>query len=147
MKIEVRILTSNNDATLSGVFIDGGFQCFGLEDEKRDVKIVGETRIPRGKYKIGLRKVGGFHGRYSKKFPAFHRGMLQVLDVPGFKYVLIHIGNTDDDTAGCLIVGRGANTGAQLTITNSTYAYADLYRKVIDAAERGELTIEYINHV
>ena len=31
--------------------------------------------------------------------------MLHVLDVPGFEYILIHCGNTDEHTAGCLLVG------------------------------------------
>ena len=34
-----------------------------------------------------------------------HKGMLWVRDVPGFEYILIHTGNTDEHTAGCLIVG------------------------------------------
>ena len=34
-----------------------------------------------------------------------HKGMLWVRDVPGFEYILIHTGNTDEHTSGCLIVG------------------------------------------
>ena len=46
---------------------------------------MGETRIPKGIYKIGLRTVGGHHIKYSSKFPSIHKGMLQVLDVANFQ--------------------------------------------------------------
>jgi hypothetical protein len=143
MHIEVNRIKSDDDATLSTVSIDGKFECFGLEDEYREDKVPGETRIPAGVYDVVIRDVGGFHGRYSRKFPAFHKGMLQVKDVPGFEYILIHIGNTDENTAGCLLVGKGAMVGEEITIQNSTGAYKELYQKVIAEAQQGQLTIEY----
>lgn len=145
MKITVVRVKSDNDATLSTVFIDGKFECFGLEDEYREEKKPGETRIPAGMYNIKLRTVGGFHGRYSKKFPKFHKGMLQVANVPGFEYILIHIGNTERDTAGCLLVGMNGNTSGDLSVGNSTGAYKRLYNKVIGDASSGNLVIEYID--
>ena len=146
MQIIVSRILSDDDATLSTVSIDGQFQCFGLEDEYREFKVPGETRIPAGFYHVGIRDVGGFDGRYRRKFPDFHQGMLQVMDVPGFDYILIHIGNTDENTAGCLLVGQGANTAGELTITSSTTAYKKLYQEVISAAKQGQLTIEYIDN-
>ncbi len=146
MKITVSRDVSDRDASLSNVSIDGKWQCFGLEDEHRDNKVPGETRIPAGKYRITVRKVGGFHNRYSRKFPNHHQGMLWVRDVPGFEYILIHIGNTDDNTAGCLLVGKNANTSGELSVGNSTGAYKALYAKVIKAALDGNLIIEYIDN-
>lgn len=52
------------------------FLCFILEDEHRNEKKSGETRIPAGRYEITLRTVGGFHQRYSNRFPIMHKGML-----------------------------------------------------------------------
>ncbi len=143
MLIEVNRIKSDSDATLSTIFIDGRFECFGLEDEYRADKVAGETRIPQGRYKVGVRDVGGFHGRYSTKFPSFHHGMLQVMEVPGFEYILIHIGNTDEDTAGCLLVGQNGNTASELTVGSSTTAYKGLYNKCIQSALAGELWIQY----
>jgi len=148
MKITVNRFSDNGDATLSTVMIDGVFQCFGLEDEYRAVKVMGETRIPAGVYKVGIRDVGGFHGRYTKRFamyPDFHKGMLQVLDVPGFDYILVHCGNTDDDTGGCLLVGNIAY-GIKHTIGQSTDSYIQFYGKVIDAALTDNLIIEYVDN-
>ena len=145
MKLTVTRIKSDNDATLSTVSIDNKFECFGIEDEYREEKIPNETRIPAGIYKVGVRGVGGFHSRYSAKFPEFHVGMLQVMNVPNFEYILIHIGNTDDDTAGCLIVGENAYTANAIRNSSSTKAYTELYRKVIKEALAGRLFIEYID--
>ena len=147
MKIFVDRFTSDSDTTISRIFINGQFFCFGLEDEYRTKKVAGETRIPQGTYNVGVRVTGGFHGRYSKRFKDIHKGMLQILDVPGFEYILIHCGNTDDDTAGCLLVGEGAvTTPGKMMITNSTGAYRRLYPQLIDAAIMGRLTITIQDH-
>lgn len=138
--------TSNNNETLSSVYFNGILICHGLEDQYQEFKLVSETRIPAGKYRMGIRDVGGFHNKYSKRFK-FHKGMLQVLDVPEFEYVLIHVGNDDDDTGGCLLVGAGsvvANDGT-ITVSNSVLAYTRLYNKVIESALAGRLSIEYID--
>ena len=143
--------SSQKESTL-GLFFDvtngRKFLCFTLEDEFRTVKVYGKTRIPAGKYKVGLRKEGGFHNKYSKKFPSFHIGMLQILDVPDFEYVLIHIGNDDDDTAACLLTGDQAtqNITKDGFVGNSTGAYKRIYPKIANAIEAGEeVEIEYID--
>ena len=81
------------------------FLCYTLEDEHREDKIMSETRIPAGTYKLKFRNEGGFHNKYSKRFSSIHKGMLEVCDVPNFKYILIHCGNDDSHTAGCLLLG------------------------------------------
>lgn len=146
MKIKVNRFISDQDSTLSRISIDGDFQCFGLEDEYRAYKKVNETRIPAGLYQVGVRTIGGFHGRYGGKFPDFHKGMLQVMGVPGFEYILIHIGNTDDDTAGCLLVGTGCySQKGNMSIQSSVKSYKKLYKKVIKSAINNDLWIEYID--
>ena len=108
MKLRVVRYNSSDDFTL-GMLLDETngkhFLCYTLEDEHRDEKVMHETRIPAGTYKITLRTVGGFHSRYAKKYGDMHKGMLWVRDVPGFEYILIHTGNTDEHTSGCLLVG------------------------------------------
>ena len=142
MIITVRRFKSDDDATLSMISVDGEFQCFGLEDEYRESKVPKETRIPAGIYKIGVRTVGGFNYRYERKFD-FHKGMLHVLNVPGFEYILIHIGNTDENTDGCLLVGCGAMSYGELSIQSSKVAYQAFYKKVINAALANDLIISY----
>ena len=95
MKLEVARISSQNDSTL-GVLFDTTngrkFLGFTIEDEAREVKVQGETRIPAGTYDVQLRTVGGFHQRYGAKYGPMHKGMLHVQNVPGFEYILIHHG-------------------------------------------------------
>ena len=148
MKLKVYRYSSQSRTTLGALHIDGEFECYTLEDRHRDIKVMGETRIPQGTYTIGLRTVGGHHAKYSKKFPDDHKGMLHVLDVPNFKYILIHIGNDELDTMGCLLVGDYVNNNKlqKGQLNSSTNAYRNMYKKVIEATERGEpVTIQYID--
>lgn len=144
MEITVERFVSDSQSTVSHVKVDGKFVCFGLEDEYRAVKVAGETRIPAGTYKVGLRTEGKHHQEYKTKFPAMHRGMLHVLNVPNFEYILIHIGNFEKDTEGCLLVGTAANTETHpMSISSSKVAYEKLYPMVVDAASKGTLSIVY----
>lgn len=148
MKIKVSRILNDGNSTACLIYIDGepDVYCCGLEDEPRDIKVAGETRIPAGTYRVGVRKVGGFHSKYAKRFPSFHRGMLQILDVPGFTYILIHCGSTEKDTAGCLLVGDDINTThGKMRLVRSVHAYSRFYKRVIAEAEAGTLTIEYVD--
>ena len=139
MDIDIIRYNSQSDFTDGLLFINGIFKCFTLEDEERTVKVKGETRIPNGRYKIELRTVGGFHNRYLNKYGAnFHKGMLWVKDVPNFEYILIHTGNTDEHTAGCLLVGMNQDANNVGFLGNSTVAYKMIYKDVRDAILQGE---------
>lgn len=136
MNILVKRYNSTNDYTDGLLFVDCEFMCYTLEDEYRNVKVYGETRIPDGTYKIGIRNEGGFHNRYKEKY-SFHQGMLQIQDVPNFEYILIHVGNTDADTAGCLLVGSTADKDKGF-IGGSSRAYKELYPIILKAINSGE---------
>lgn len=139
MDIQVKVFEKGTDYTLSRVSIDGFFQCYSIEDEIRNVKLKGETCIPAGTYKV--------EKRYSPKFsPKTGHEMLWVKDVPGFQYILIHTGNTDDDTEGCLVVGdRIGQLNGQRAVLDSKIAYYKLYEKITKAMDKGEdVTITYI---
>ena len=82
-------------ATMGLLLIDGVFTCWTLEDVVREVKIPGETAIPAGRYAVQL----SLSQRFQKLLP-------EILTVPGFTGIRIHAGNTQADTAGCLLVGR-----------------------------------------
>ena len=47
MTIRIVREPSIDGATLSVWFVDGHFECFGLEDQIRDVKVAGATAIDR----------------------------------------------------------------------------------------------------
>ena len=142
MRLTVKRIKSDAESTLGELYVDGVLECYTLEDEYRAQKVAGETRIPAGAYKLRLRTEGGKHEVYKQKFkhqPGFHKGMLELKDVPGFKYILIHIGNSHDDSDGCLLVGqRHTIVEGHYYVTQSRAAYEKLYPKVRDAILRGE---------
>lgn len=148
MKLDVIRHQFGSDATNGMLFIDGVFECYTLEDEYRDVKVMHETCIPEGEYEIKLRTVGGFHTRYLSRYGAdWHKGMLWLQDVPEFEYILIHTLNDSTQTSGCLGVGsvqQDLDLDAKGLISQSTDAYKRLYPKVRDALLNGEkVTIKY----
>lgn len=137
--MELRVIRyhTTDDYTL-GMLLDEerGFLCYTLEDEYREEKVSGETRIPAGTYKITLRTTGGTHPRYKRAYGDMHKGMLWVRDVPGFEYILIHTGNTDDDTSGCLLVGNTSQIDG--FVGASRLAYKRIYPPIAKALEDGE---------
>jgi len=148
MRVDLVRYNSQDDYTDGMIFVNGDFICYTIEDEHRTKKVWGETRIPNGTYKVSLRKEGGFHNRYKNKFD-FHKGMLciynqdnWVLENDGirFQYILIHIGNTDENTAGCVLVGSVAHMDKNF-IGDSTKAYRKLYPIIANALEEGEEVI------
>lgn len=151
MKLEVLRFSSQNDSSLGLLFdVTNGrkFLCFTLEDEDRETKVMSETRIPAGIYDLKLRTVGGFHGRYTKKYGSFHKGMIHVQNVPNFRYILWHTGNTDEHTAGCLLLGDTSqqNISKEGFIGGSTSAYKRVYPIIADAISSGEpVRVKYID--
>lgn len=136
MNLRLQTLNDDGNSTIGVLFVDDEFTCFTLEDTHNEPKIYGKTRIPRGSYEITLRKEGGMVQKYNKRYEG-HDGMLWIRDVPNFKYVYIHVGNDEDDTDGCILVGKNCNTQGQQTVGGSVLAYLSLYSKVKNALDAG----------
>ena len=153
MKLKVIRFSSQKDSTNGLLFHDSDsgleFLCYTLEDEYRSKKVSGETRVPAGIYKIELRTEGGFHNKYNKKYGEFHKGMLHITNVPGFEWILIHTGNTDEHSSGCLLVGDTQENNIIIKdgfVGKSVNAYKRIYPDISKAIIQGEeVTIEYID--
>lgn len=138
-QIKVFRKPSEADWTLSNFSILGVNRGVGVEDEKRDLKVHGETRIPNGIYEIEFVT----SPRFSKSFYMDENGylsqvksdrfnkehlLLHVMNVTGFANILWHWGNTDDDTDGCYIVGSAFGTfDKQKGVTGSKIKYTEIY--------------------
>ncbi len=150
MKLHLKRFHDDGDTTLGVFFINGVAQCFMVEDQEQTKKVWGEMRIPNGVFEVSLRAEGGFHNRYKSRFGQ-RDGMLCVHNAPNwkivqdgitFQYVLIHIGNTDDDTAGCLLPNTSVSFGTMKGL-GSTTAYNKIYPTIHKALKSGEqVTIE-----
>ena len=129
MNIIVKRTFKGPDYTIGKLYIDGKYFCDTLEDTVRapGVKIPGKTAIPAGKYKIKLTE----RLRFKKLMPRLE-------NVPGFTGVLIHAGNTAEDSGGCILVGKNRVKGKVL---DSRETFARLFR-LLFVSERGGETLE-----
>ncbi len=111
--------------------------CYTIEDEYRDDKVIGQTRIPAGKYEIDFNKADTpLTLKYRAKFP-FFTYHLEVKNVTNFKGIYIHIGNSDVDSMGCILLvdsvdnnSVGVGSGG-----NSTIAFTRIYKLIAEALE------------
>jgi hypothetical protein len=127
----------NFDSSGGALITDGVFHCHIAEDEPREIKVPGETRIPAGNYEIKLRDTGNMHDRYQLTYP-WHRGMLWLQDVPNFEWIYIHPGNVESQTDGCILCGYTAFSRNGFALGRAEAAYKDLCLKVYAAFDRGE---------
>lgn len=131
--------------TIGDLSINGNFFCNTIEDTVRELpavcpntpddcsctckeKIYAKTAIPAGTYKVTLQ----YSPKYKKKMPYLH-------DVPHFIGILIHSGNTEVDSAGCIIVGNNTVKGKVL---ESRATFQKLY-SILES----ETDINHSNHI
>lgn len=89
--------------------------CFTLEEPWKDNEPQ-VSCIPVGIYKVVR------HG-WEKDTTVHFKNVWRLLDVPGRQAILIHAGNTTEDTKGCILVGLGVSPNG---ITNSRAAIEKL---------------------
>lgn len=154
--LELVRYSSQKNSTLGILFICNeknntkDFLCYTLEDEKREVKVYGETCIPKGEYKIKYRTEGGHHNKYSKRFPDIHRGMLHITDVPNFTHILVHCGNNTSHSHGCILVGDviSQNIDKEPFLGQSSNCYKRIYPILTDILDsQKKLSIKIYNFV
>jgi len=142
-KIDILSYNDNGESTLDLLFWNGRWFCYALEDEARDVKVAGETRIPRAMYTLGIREeVTPLTKKYRNRFEWFEFH-IEILDVPNYDYVYMHIGNDADDTEACVLVGDDANNNnvGEGYIKNSTKAFERFYKMVYPKLKAGEMIL------
>lgn len=140
MELKVARERFSDTTTIGKLYIDGQFECYTLEDTVRQFgphgegKIMGQTAIPAGVYKVII-----------NRSERFKKNMIRLLDVPFFTGILMHGGNTHEDTHGCILVGKTIE-GWKIKAGTSTPAINDLKAKIQEALNRREnVTIEVVN--
>lgn len=143
MEIKVKRITPiDYPYTIGKMYIDGDYFCDTLEDRVRDinkngkfdngeVKVAGETAIPYGRYQVVV-----------TMSPKFKRELPRLLNVPNFDGILIHRGNTDKDSAGCLLLGENKVKGKVINSTPYEQKLVSILKDVQNKGEEIWITIE-----
>lgn len=136
--------------TIGKLYVDGKYVCDTIEDADRGLsdsmteeevkrkKKYGITAIPIGCYKVVMNVVSPkFKDRswakpYGGKIP-------RLKDVKGFEGVLIHVGNTAQDSLGCILVGENKVKGQ---VINSTATFHKLMDILLTAKDEINLEIK-----
>ena len=140
--------------TISNLTIGGKWFCNVLEDADRgldssmciakilELKKPSITAIPRGTYEVTLDVYSPKFGSKSFYKEVCNGKLPRLLNVKGFEGILIHAGNTDKDTAGCLLVGVNKVKGQ---VINSRETFRELYKLLKDVHDKGEkITIKIL---
>lgn len=137
MKLRVDRIAKKSTHTIGRLYVDGGYVCDTLEDAVRDAKIKHKTAIPEGIYKVAMTITSPKYSQPKYRWAKKYGGKLpRLIDVPGYEGILIHVGNTVNDTSGCILVGRNTIVGQ---LTHSTKCFTELMDKyLVPAMERKE---------
>jgi len=113
-----------DDSTTGQLFIENKFWCYTLEDKTRDAKKYGKTCIPLGRYQIDMIYWDDKKGYYP-----------HLKKVPGYTGILIHKGNTKEDTLGCILVAMNRSKDR---ISNCNPAFVPLRKQIREAVDADE---------
>lgn len=144
----------DKDWTIGRLFMNDVHSGYTVEDEIRKVKVKDETAIPAGRYELKTRISPHFsntfywdadnhmlidrqHTPIGVKSIQPHE-LIWITNVPGFEFVLLHFGNTDLDSSGCLVVGDAIGTinGREGVIHSRDY-YKRLYALIYPTIKKG----------
>jgi hypothetical protein len=120
--LQLKLMAQTKDSTVSGLWLEDRFLCFVIEDGYREKKDPGNTRIPAGTYPISRKTDGTFAAKYKMWIPKLE-------NVKGFEGILIHPGNTNEDTRGCLLPNTSiAYDGKNFVGSGSRLAFGYLWQ-------------------
>lgn len=115
--------------------VDRGLDNSMTEEYIKAKKVYGQTAIPCGTYNINMNTVSPkFKNRswariYGGKLP-------RLINVKGFEGILIHVGNSAQDSLGCILIGENKIKGK---VINSTSYFHRLMSELLKANINKEL--------
>lgn len=136
MELRIERKWCKDTYSIGNLYVNGKKFCNTLEDKDRglddsmsveqvkNIKVYGETAIPKGKYTVTL--------TYSNKFKKI---LPLINNVKGFDGIRIHSGNTAKDSLGCILVGENKEVGKVL---NSRVTFNGLFSILQEAKNKGE---------
>lgn len=137
--------------TIGILLIDNKKFCEVIEDKDRglkdsmtteQIKLIKKpnmTAIPTGTYDVTLDVFSSKFGNIPFYKKVCNGKLPRLLNVKGFEGILIHCGNTQLDTSGCLIVGENKVKGK---VINSKITFEKLYNILKNSKDK--ITIKII---
>lgn len=150
MELRLKRISRKEGYTIGRLYVDGKYVCDTIEDRDRGLaqslpasvnvtkKRKGMTAIPTGKYRVTLDVQSPKFSKY-KAYDWCNGYLPRLVNVPAFEGVLIHAGNSANDTDGCLLVGENKVVGKVL---NSMATLKKLYEIMKSAKDPIYITIE-----
>lgn len=140
MEIQLKRIARKSTYTIGRLSVNGKYFCDTIEDcdrlYLRKPKVKGETAIPCGRYEITQNV---FSNRFGNK--TFYKNLCggflpRLLNVPLFDGVLLHCGNSANDSSGCIIIGMNKVVGK---VVDSQKTYTKLMKDyLLPAKNRNE---------
>lgn len=140
-----------SDYTIGILLINNKKFCEVIEDKDRglkdsmtseQIKLIKKpnmTAIPTGTYDVTLDVFSSKFGNVPFYKKVCNGKLPRLLNVKGFEGILIHCGNTQLDTSGCLIVGENKVKGK---VINSKITFEKLYNILKNSKDK--ITIKII---
>lgn len=118
MQLTINRMLYSNQGVIGKLYIDSDFECYTLENpwfnNLENVSCIPET----------------FYQMEPWKSPKFGQ-CFRLLEVPNRTNILIHVGNIQEDTKGCILVGESLGfLNENLAVLNSRKALDKLKEKV-----------------
>lgn len=135
--------------TVGHLYIDGKYFCDTIEDVDRGLlnsmplseikakKIPSKTAIPRGTYKITLDVISPKYSKRDYYIKVCKGKVPRILNVKGFEGILLHTGNSEESSAGCIILGENKVKGK---VINSRVTFEKFYKELLK--DKDNITIE-----
>lgn len=154
MELLLKRIALKDTYTIGKLYVNGTYFCDTIEDKVRDLnkdgdlndvgegKISSLTAIPYGTYEITLKVQSP---KYSLRTNYnWCRGYLpRLINVPHFEGILIHAGNTAEDSAGCIIVGENKVKGQVInSMVTLKRLYCSFLKEASDKNEKIHIKIE-----
>lgn len=154
MNILVTRIAKKSNYTIGKLYIDDKYYCDTIEDKDRNLnnamsskeikktKVNNKTAIPTGTYDVTLKTKSPKYSKSQTFVKYCNAYMPRILNVPGFDGILLHTGNTAEDSSGCIILGYNKQIGK---VVNSMDAFKKVYpilKKASDEGQRISITIK-----
>ncbi|EAH6952570.1 hypothetical protein EJJ11_05855 [Campylobacter coli] len=121
------------------------FECFSLEEDKEGLESGKDLRIPEGNYNLRRHTPSRFENTLRSITKKDDDTMINVYndDVPSSRAILIHWGNTNKDTQGCILLGHTKDNNNE-SIGQSRQACKEFY-DLMYKQDLSKIKLEIVN--